>query len=248
VSIKRIDDLVDDNGNLLAKRISAVIVNFELKDDHFLLDSVPVKLGVNSVHVINAEVIPAGIKDDEIRKYDENFAIGLVKVEVNTKVESTSPLRKIIITIKIIEIDGVKISSTNTVEKIWEFNLLEVEDGDQNSEILPIPPVDDSTLSLPHRPCSSSFRSLSRRIRHWWRCSSRHTRIFLSSLLLTAVFGVFFLLISAAINAVISLVSSQNKFKKYQRVLQEDEDGKYKSMHGEVEQVIFVADDYKLES
>ncbi|CAG8610962.1 3505_t:CDS:2 [Acaulospora colombiana] len=217
VSIKRVDDLVDGDGFFLAKRISAVVVDFELKDDHLLLDSVPVKLGVNNVHVINAEFVPAGVKEEDIRKYNENFAIGLVKVEVNTKVESTIPFRKINISIRIIEIDGVKVSSNNTVEKFWEFKILETEDGDQNSEILPIPPVDDNT----------------------------NTRIFLSSLSLTAIFGVIFLLVSSIANSAMTL-ASPNKFSKYQKVLQDE--GSYGNMHGEVEKVIFVADDHKLKS
>ncbi|CAG8701090.1 3538_t:CDS:2 [Acaulospora morrowiae] len=239
VSVKRVDDLVDDEGTLLAERISAVIFNFELMDDHLLLDSIPVKLGVKNIQVIKARVVPAGIRQEDINKYDENFDIGLVKVEVNADVNRMSLLHKIVVIIKVIEIDGVRISSANMVENTWEF---ELSNEDHNSKISTIQSADDD------RPCSSSLGSISRRLHRWWRCSSKYTRIFISSLFVTIMFAVLHSLISFTIKAVIRFVSPSNKFHKYRKVLQEESgDYKYKSKYGEVTQVIFVADEYKFD-
>jgi hypothetical protein len=244
VSVKHVDDLLDDDGTLLAERISAIILNFELMDDHLLLDSMPVRLGIKDIQMIKAKVVPVDVKEDDIYKYDENFDIGLVKVEVSANVVQTSPLPKIFISIKVIEVDGVQISSTNVIENTWEFELSKNANDDQNSEISPIQPVDGDGLS--HQPCS--LKLVPGRLHRWWQCSSKYTRIFVSSLFITAIFGIFHFLVSVIIKAVMSSMSPSNKFEKYQKVLQY-ESGNYKSMHGEVEQVIFVADEYnKLES
>ncbi|CAG8456742.1 1977_t:CDS:2 [Acaulospora morrowiae] len=243
VSVKRVDDLVDDEGTWLAERISAVIFNFELMDDNLLLDSMPVRFGVKNIQVLKARVVPVGTRQEDVNKYEENFEIGLVKVEVNANVKQMSPLPKIVISIKVIEIDGVIISSSNTVENTWEF---ELSNEDRNSKISTIQPADDNVSS--YRPCSS-LGSIPRRLHRWWRCSSKYTRIFISSLFVTIMFGLLHSLISVTTKAVIQYVSPSNKFHKYRKVLQEESgDYKYKGKYGEVAQVIFVADEYKFDS
>jgi len=52
VAVKRVDDLVSDNGELLSERIEAVIINFDLKNDQLLVNEVPVELNVNSIQVL----------------------------------------------------------------------------------------------------------------------------------------------------------------------------------------------------
>ena len=51
VAVQRVDDLVNDNGELLAERIDAVIINFDLKDEQLLVNNVPVELGISSIQV-----------------------------------------------------------------------------------------------------------------------------------------------------------------------------------------------------
>jgi len=51
VAVQRVDDLVNDNGELLAERIDAVIINFDLKDDQLFVNNVPVELGASSIQV-----------------------------------------------------------------------------------------------------------------------------------------------------------------------------------------------------
>lgn len=57
VAVQRVDDLVNDNGELLAERIDAVIVNFDLKNDQLLVNNVPVELGISSFQVCRKKKI-----------------------------------------------------------------------------------------------------------------------------------------------------------------------------------------------
>lgn len=82
------------------------------------------------------------------------------------------------------------------------------------------------------------FRSFATRVRHWWRCSSRFTRIVLASFFLTVLFGVFFMAIPAAVQASIVLVRRHSS-SPYSAITLDDNDDMV------VEQVIFIADEEK---
>jgi len=246
VSVKRVDDLVGDNGELLVERIEAVIINFDLKDDQLLVNNVPVKLNANTVQVIEAQVVPADIKAEQLEQYADNFDIGLVTVQVLPIVESLQTeeegvsVRRISITIRVMEIDGISvIHAKDAVEKVIEFKVLEIADGDQDV-LVPLYPDEDlssqvSNLKSGHKKVKCFFRSLAARLRHWWRCSSRFTRIIISSLLLTAMFGVFFMAIPAAVQALIVLVRHHTS-SPYSAIANDE---------FVVEQVIFIADEEK---
>ncbi|PKK80705.1 hypothetical protein RhiirC2_723803, partial [Rhizophagus irregularis] len=139
VAVQRVDDLVNDNGELLAERIDAVIVNFDLKNDQLLVNNVPVELGISSFQVIEAQIVPANIKIEQLEEYADNFDIGLVTVQVLTAAESVPTteegvtLRRVSITLRIIEIDGVSVvQPQDAVEKVLEFKVLEISDGDKD--------------------------------------------------------------------------------------------------------------------
>ncbi|RIA96124.1 hypothetical protein C1645_733510 [Glomus cerebriforme] len=251
VAVQRIDDLVNDNGELLAERIDAVIINFDLKDEQLLVNNVPVELGITSIQVIEAQIVPANIKIEQLEEYADNFDIGLVTVQVSTFAESLSTdedgatLRRISITIRIVEIDGINVLSQEPVEKILQFKVIEVSDGDKDVTVPFYPAEDLSSNDQIHTDGenqhkenkSSSFRPLSARVRHWWRCSSRFTRIILASLFLTILFGIFFMAIPAAVQAMIVLVRNQSS-SRYSAVTIDDDETI-------VEQVIFIADEEK---
>lgn len=249
VAVQRVDDLVNDNGELLAERIDAVIVNFDLKDDQLLVNNVPVELGISSFQVIEAQIVPANIKIEQLEEYADNFDIGLVTVQVLTAAESVPTteegvtLRRISITLRVIEIDGVSvIQPQDAVEKVLEFKALEISDGDKDVTV-PFYPAED--LSSHHnkeekqleQQEKSSFHPITSRIRHWWRCSSRFTRIILASFFLTILFGVFFMAIPASVQALIMLARRQSSSSHYSAVSFDDETV--------VEQVIFIADEEK---
>ncbi|CAB4439720.1 unnamed protein product [Rhizophagus irregularis] len=247
VAVQRVDDLVNDNGELLAERIDAVIVNFDLKNDQLLVNNVPVELGVSSFQVIEAQIVPANIKIEQLEEYADNFDIGLVTVQVSTAAESVPTteegvtLRRVSITLRIIEIDGVSVvQPQDAVEKVLEFKVLEISDGDKDVTV-PFYPAED--LSSHHnkeekqleQQEKSSFHPITSRIRHWWRCSSRFTRIILASLFLTILFGVFFMAIPASVQALIMLARRPSH---YSAVSFDDDETV-------VEQVIFIADEEK---
>lgn len=250
VAVQRVDDLVNDNGELLAERIDAVIVNFDLKNDQLLVNNVPVELGISSFQVIEAQIVPANIKIEQLEEYADNFDIGLVTVQVSTAAESVPTteegvtLRRISITLRIIEIDGVSVvQPQDAVEKVLEFKVLEISDGDKDVTV-PFYPAED--LSSHHnkeknqleQQEKSSFHPITSRIRHWWRCSSRFTRIILASLFLTILFGVFFMAIPASVQALIVLARRPSSSSHYSAVSFDDDETV-------VEQVIFIADEEK---
>jgi len=249
VAVQRVDDLVDDNGKLLAERIEAVIMSFEIKDDQLLVNNVPVELNVDSVQVIEAQIVPANINAEQLEQYADNFDIGLVTVQVLPVAESLKTddegvsLRRITITIRVIEIDGVDVVTQDAVEKVLEFKLLEIADGDQDV-LVPFYPEDDLTSAKKDKMADiqnkimCAFRSFAARVRHWWRCSSRFTRIILASLFLTALFGVIFMAIPAAVQALIVLVRHHYSSSPYIAV----------AVHYDEpldEQVIFITDEEK---
>lgn len=250
VAVQRVDDLVNDNGELLAERIDAVIVNFDLKNDQLLVNNVPVELGISSFQVIEAQIVPANIKIEQLEEYADNFDIGLVTVQVSTAAESVPTteegvtLRRISITLRVIEIDGVSVvQPQDAVEKVLEFKVLEISDGDKDVTV-PFYPAED--LSSHHnkekkqleQQEKSSFHPITSSIRHWWRCSSRFTRIILASLFLTILFGVFFMAIPASVQALIVLARRPSSSSHYSAVSFDDDETV-------VEQVIFIADEEK---
>jgi len=260
VAVKRVDDLVGDNNELLAERIDAVIIDFDLKDDQLLVNNVPVELGISSVQVIEAQIIPANINAEQLKEYADNFDIGLVTVQVSSVAESIPTdeedviLRRISITIHVVEIDGIDvIQSQGAVEKVLEFRVLEIADGDKDV-IVPFYPAEDlsshdkvhnkgekhhsvdKTKGINKIKCT--FRAIVTRIRHWWRCSSRFTRIVLASFFLTVLFGVFFMVIPAAIQASILLVRRHSSYH-YSAIALDDKD------EFVAEQIIFISDDEK---
>jgi hypothetical protein len=253
VAVQRIDDLINDNGELLAERIDAVIVNFDLKDDQLLVNNVPVELGISSFQVIEAQIVPANINIEQLEEYADNFDIGLVTAQVSTVAESVPTteegvtLRRISITLRIIEIDGVSvIQPQDAVEKVLEFKVFEISDGDKDVTVPFYPAEDLSSHDRIHNEGEkqleeqkkSSFHPLTSRVRHWWLCSSRFTRIVLASLFLTILFGVFFMAIPAAVQALIMLAHRQSSSSHYSAISFDDDETV-------VEQIIFIADEEK---
>ncbi|RHZ76178.1 hypothetical protein Glove_202g68 [Diversispora epigaea] len=240
VSIQRVDDLVNAKGEIVAEKISAVIINFELNEDNVLtLNSVPVELGVNSIQTIEARIVPGDSTPEDIQKYEDNFDIGLVMVEVRSFIENISKesdgatVSKLTVFVKILELDGVQVVHTDAVERFVEFQLLEIKEG-QNTELIPIEVASEETTVpiQPHRkPCP---------LLHWWKCSSKYTKIFIVSFAFTLLSCSFFLLL---VPVAINKLKLPTKFNQYKKILQEEEFGDNEDL--QVEQVIFIAEEEK---
>ncbi|CAG8805530.1 42906_t:CDS:2, partial [Gigaspora margarita] len=218
VVVQRIDDLVDDGGELLAEKISAVVINFDLKDESLMVNNVPVPMNVTSVQVLQAEIVPANITQEQLKEYESSFDIGMVTVEVNT-VASSYPtddpkvsLRRIVIAIRIIEIDGITVVQKDVIEKILEAKI--TTDG-----ATPIAADSDANNAIAGSDTPCDLSTVFARVRHWWCCSSKITRVAIISLILTSLFGILFMVIPASMQSVVK-----------------------KNL---VEQVIFIADEEK---
>jgi len=123
-----------------------------------------------------------------------------------------------------------------------EFKVFEISDGDKDVTVPFYPAEDLSSHDQIHNEGEKqhdSFRPFTSRVRHWWRCSSRFTRIVLASLFLTILFGVFFMAIPAAVQALIMLARRQSSSSRYSVVTFDNDDETI------IEQVIFIADEEK---
>jgi hypothetical protein len=127
-----------------------------------------------------------------------------------------------------------------------EFKVFEISDGDKDVTVPFYPAEDLSSQNQIHNEeekqieehKKSPFHPFTSRVRHWWRCSSRFTRIVLASFFLTILFGVFFMAIPAAVQALIMLARRQSSSSHYSTVSFDDDETV-------VEQVIFIADEEK---
>ncbi|CAG8468611.1 15983_t:CDS:2 [Racocetra fulgida] len=177
VVVQRIDDLVDDGGEILAEKISAVVINFDLKDEALMVNNVPVPLNVTSVQVLQAEIVPANITQEQLKEYESSFDIGMVTVEVNTIANSyptdnpNISLRRIIIAIRIIEIDGVTVVQNDVIEKILEAKFINSAGSAADSQ------TSDSITGSPTMDTPCNLSTIFAKIRHWWCCASKITRV-----------------------------------------------------------------------
>lgn len=240
VDVTRIDDLVSDDGELLAERIESVIIDFELNDNELLVNNVPVELGITTVTIIEAKIIPVG-NDELSEELEQSFDIGLVTIEVASTAESfptddpTYSLRRITILTRIVEIDGMDVLQTDAVEKILEAKTLNILDDDSEGFDMALDSYDNDGIHN-HSPCS--LKTFAGRVRHWWRCSSRFTRVIVASIFLTSVFGLVFIALPTAAHALI--VAGRRRQAAYRQIALVEEEETIKS-----EQVIYIADEEK---
>ncbi|CAG8452446.1 13472_t:CDS:2 [Cetraspora pellucida] len=240
VAVNRVDDLVDDGGEILAEKITSVVINFELRDDALMMNNVLVPMNVSSVQVFQAEIVPANITQEQLQEYENSFDIGMVTVDVKTVANSfptddvNISLRRIYITIRIIEIDGVTVTQRDVVGRILEakyINNANAVADNQSSDAI----ADSSTMDT---PCNLS--SIFARIRHWWCCSSKITRVAIISLFLTSLFGILFMVIPVSMQSLVkkNLGVMRQPYQVVSDHHDDDDDTK-------VEQVIFIADEEK---
>jgi hypothetical protein len=226
VTVSRIDDLLDDDGSLVAERLMSVIMSFDLHDNELLLNGVPITLGAQSIEVIQAEV---AITSQEKVDLDKQFDVGLVTVEVESKAEAIQTedqnvvLRRINVSTRVIEIDGQEVIQTESTEKIFEVKTYAVfEDDEEGFEAIP-------SGSLPVKSSCGS-RAVSK-IKHWWRRTSRLTRILVGSFCLTFILGLLTIVIAYTVVLIKGKVCHRS----------------YESLADEIifDQVIYIADEEK---
>ncbi|KAI9258879.1 hypothetical protein BDA99DRAFT_514419 [Phascolomyces articulosus] len=129
VTVTRTDDLVDDDGSLLAERIMAVQVTFDVIEKQLHCNGVPVEIGVSNIQVeahiaSNPEKLTIN-SAEEAALLEDTFDIGLATVEVTaTLVEELKTS------------DGLTFRRLNVQERITEINGENVVQTDAGQQVL----------------------------------------------------------------------------------------------------------------
>ncbi|CAO3618872.1 unnamed protein product [Cunninghamella blakesleeana] len=131
VTVTRVDDLVDDDGTILAERIMAVKVTFDVVENQVRCNGVPIDIGVSNIQV-QAQMSSNPTKltidsPEELAILQDSFDIGLANVEVTATLmdELTTPegitFRRISVTEKITEINNQKVVQTEAGQQVLDI-------------------------------------------------------------------------------------------------------------------------------
>jgi len=136
VTVTRVDDLLDDNGDFLAERVMAVRVNFDVIENQLMCNGHPVDIGVSSIQIeaqIGSNPDKLSISSaEELAVVEDSFFVGLATVEVTASLEDQMTteegitFRRINVQERILEING-----ENVVQTVAGQQVLDVfESGD----------------------------------------------------------------------------------------------------------------------
>ncbi|KAI8337029.1 hypothetical protein BC941DRAFT_426441 [Chlamydoabsidia padenii] len=131
VTVTRVDDLVDDDGSILAERVMAVRVTFDVVENQLRCNGVPVEIGVSNIQV-EAQMASDPTKltvesAEELALLQDSFDIGLATVEVTAtlldemKTEDGLTFRRIAVQEKITEINHEKVVQTNAGQQLLDI-------------------------------------------------------------------------------------------------------------------------------
>ncbi|KAG2185004.1 hypothetical protein INT43_000917, partial [Umbelopsis isabellina] len=127
VTVTRVDDLLDDNGDFLAERVMAVRVNFDVVENQLMCNGKPVDIGVSSIQIeaqIGSNPEKLSISSaEELALVEDQFYLGLVTVEVTASLEDQLTTE-----------DGITFRRINVQERIMEINgenVVQTEAGQQ---------------------------------------------------------------------------------------------------------------------
>ncbi|KAG1135482.1 hypothetical protein G6F38_012767 [Rhizopus arrhizus] len=130
VTVTRVDDLIDDDGSLLAERVMAVRVTFEVFENQLMCNGHPVEIGVSNIQVeaqmaSNPEKLTITSEEDAAILAD-SFDVGLVTVEVTAtlldelKTDDGMTFRRLGVKELITEINGLKVVQTEAAQQILD--------------------------------------------------------------------------------------------------------------------------------
>ncbi|KAI8050239.1 hypothetical protein BDF22DRAFT_602680, partial [Syncephalis plumigaleata] len=147
VKVERVDDLLDDDGRIIAERIMDVKLNFDINDDEVLVNGVPVDLGLSTIQVetdilVSPRGQAAGITSEDV---EPAFDTGIVTLKVKAQAdeilvdaidlgepdansnapvditESLMKVRRIVVTARILEINGHDVVQTDLIEQVLDI-------------------------------------------------------------------------------------------------------------------------------
>ncbi|KAI8980316.1 hypothetical protein BDB01DRAFT_797340 [Pilobolus umbonatus] len=131
VTVTRVDDLLDDDGSLLAERIMAVRVTFAVVDNMLMCNGRPVEIGVSNFQIeaqmaANPDKLSIASEED-LNILADTFDVGLVTVEITASIlgETYSAddgllFRRISVTELITEVNGYKVIQTEVSQQILD--------------------------------------------------------------------------------------------------------------------------------
>jgi len=142
VTVERVDELIGDEGDLIAARIVDVVFKFDVDNEKLLLNGVPVELGISSVKVDTAIVANREVTLLPVDTLEKAFDRGIATIEVGAKAEAlllaktdlvANPasipgchadslpdlieVRRITVNARVLEIDGKKVVQNELVEQ-----------------------------------------------------------------------------------------------------------------------------------
>ncbi|KAI9473838.1 MAG: hypothetical protein EXX96DRAFT_621474 [Benjaminiella poitrasii] len=131
VTVTRVDDLLDDDGSLLAERVMAVKVTFDVVENQLMCNGQPVDIGVSSIQVeaqmtSNPEKLAITSEEDAAILAD-SFDLGLVTVEVTAtvldelKTDDGMVFRRMNVKELITEVNGQKVVQTEAGQQILDI-------------------------------------------------------------------------------------------------------------------------------
>ncbi|KAI8062385.1 hypothetical protein BC940DRAFT_322201 [Gongronella butleri] len=131
VTVTRVDDLVDDDGAVLAERVMAVRVTFDVENNQLRCNGVPVSIGVSNIEVqVQMASDPSKLtieSAEELAVLEDSFDVGLATVEVTATLmdemvtEEGVTFRRIAVEEKITEINHEKVVQTQAGQQILDI-------------------------------------------------------------------------------------------------------------------------------
>ncbi|GAA5813755.1 hypothetical protein MFLAVUS_007242 [Mucor flavus] len=210
VTVTRVDDLLDDDGSLLAERIMAVRVTFDVYENQLMCNGRPVEIGVSNIEV-EAQMAsnPAKLSitsAEEAAILADSFDVGLVKVEVTAsildelKTDDGMMFRRINVRELITEINGQRVVQTEAGQQILDVfdngSLVKWSVDPLTGFMLPGPDAIDSSDYF--------FNPTHQEAENWWNEASD-----LSQGLIMGAIATFFLGLVLAVRQVITSTNSK---------------------------------------
>ncbi|CAO3600621.1 unnamed protein product [Absidia cylindrospora] len=132
VTVTRVDDLIDDDGSILAERVMAVRVTFDVAENQQLrCNGVPVAIGVSNIQVeaqMASDPTKLSIESaEDMALLQDSFDIGLATVEVTATLmdemttEEGLTFRRIAVQEKITEINHEKVVQTEAGQQVLDI-------------------------------------------------------------------------------------------------------------------------------
>ncbi|KAI8072221.1 uncharacterized protein B0P05DRAFT_573142 [Gilbertella persicaria] len=207
VTVTRVDDLLDDDGSLLAERVMAVQVTFDVVENQLMCNGRPVDIGVSNIQV-EAQMAsnPAKLiiaSEEDAALLADSFDVGLVTVQVTAnlleeiKTEDGLVLRRIGVQELITEVNGQKVVQTEAGQQILDVydngSLVKWAVDPLTGFMLPGPAMmendSNDVMNVLECPGCESFD-----FEKWWDESSNFVQAFTCGFFVTFFAGLLFAL------------------------------------------------------